>query len=95
MYLVSLGDFADRELYTEIPSGVDKNLAWLMFLLSSFVVLIMFSNMIIGVMGLPFDIVLENKIKYINQFKIGLIVDFKNQVDLKNIFKNYKYIIVA
>ena len=66
-----------------------------MFFLSSFVLLIMFMNMIIQVMGLPFDTVQENKTKYINQFKIGLMIDFKRQVNLKDKFHNYKYIMIA
>jgi len=37
MYLISLGDFADRGGFMKVPDGsIDKTVAWVMFMLACF-----------------------------------------------------------
>jgi len=52
-------------------------------------------NMLIQVMGLPFAELEENKLKEINQQHIKLILDFKDTVNVDEVFKDHKYIMIA
>jgi hypothetical protein len=51
MYFFSLGDFGAIEGFT---GGQDKNLAWIAFLISTFVLLLLFMNMVIAIMSEKF-----------------------------------------
>ena len=55
MYLISLGDFADRGGLEKVPDdSIDKIVAWVMFLLACFFIQIIFMNMVIALMSHPF-----------------------------------------
>ena len=56
MYLLSLGEFAEMDGYSE---GHDRQLAWLAFVFATIIVQLIFMNMLIAVMSTPFGIVLE------------------------------------
>lgn len=58
IYLLSLGEFAELDGYTE---GHDRQLAWVMFVLGTFIVQLVFMNMLIAVMSTPFSIVMEKE----------------------------------
>ena len=99
MYLIALGDFADREGFMKVPNdangGKDKVVAWIMFMVACFLILIIFMNMLIAVMSLPFGEVQDNKDKHLNKFKVMMILDFKDRVDIQKQFLNHKYILVV
>ena len=57
MYLVALGDF-DEDAYSE---GDNKIVIWIMFLSASFILLVVFMNMLIAIMGDTFGSVQETQ----------------------------------
>lgn len=61
MYLVSLGEFFSLDAYI---GGYNGRSAFFMFLVATFMLLILFMNMIIAVMAEPFEEVKENKLSY-------------------------------
>ena len=67
MLLLALGEFAGLEEYAEAPDGIEKTTAFFMFFLACFLILIMFMNMLIQVMSIPFDYVESNRVKEINK----------------------------
>lgn len=91
MYLFSLGDFA---AYAEFSGGHDKNLAWIAFILSTFVLLLLFMNMIIAIMSEKFAEVGQNKELYKFQQQIDIINDFLWMLNLKKKFAKDKYILI-
>ena len=54
MYLLSLGEFAELDGYSE---GHDRQLAWIGFIAATLIVQLLFMNMLIAVMSTPFSIV--------------------------------------
>jgi hypothetical protein len=61
MYLFSLGEFSAIDGFA---GGNDTNLAWLAFLISTFVLLLLFMNMVIAIMSEKFSEVGANKELY-------------------------------
>lgn len=57
MYLLGLGEF-DLDGY---KLGPNKNMAWAFFILASFLILVVFMNMLIAIMGDTFGQVIEKK----------------------------------
>jgi hypothetical protein len=93
MYLISLGEF---ELQIDgYQGGHDKYVAWIMFLFSTLVLLLLFMNMLIAVMAEPFLFVSENANLYKYQQQISIIVDCIDVLDLKEIFSGKKYILIV
>lgn len=56
MYLVSLGEFS----YDSYSTGTDPILVWVFFLLGTFLLLIVFMNMLIAIMGETFSNVMSD-----------------------------------
>ena len=52
-------------------------------------------NMLIAIMSEPFGDVQENKLKHLSQFKVGMILDFKDKIDVQKVFREYKYILIV
>lgn len=92
--LLALGDFADRDNYEGVPNSIDLWFAWAMFLLACFFIVLIFMNMLIAIMSEPFGDVQENKLKHLSQFKVGIILDFKDKIDVKHAFREFKYILI-
>lgn len=47
MYMISIGDFT----YSGFSSGSEKNIVWLFFIIASFIILIVFMNLLITIIG--------------------------------------------
>ena len=89
MYLTSLGEF-DSEGYSD---GPNSSLAYLFFFLATFLVLVVFMNMLIAIMGDTFATVQEEaeQSKYFEE--IQLIWDFMWLINLDDHFNKFKYIV--
>jgi hypothetical protein len=87
--LGALGSF-DSTLYRE---GPDKYRAMLMFLLATFIIQVVFMNMLIAIMGETFGQVLEASVESGIREQVALIADHDWLLDLTKIFKGKKYII--
>jgi hypothetical protein len=90
MYCVgALGDF-DTTVY---ETGVARYMAMLMFLLSTFLISVVFMNMLIAIMGETFSNVTSTSFEGGLSQQVVLISDHAWLVDLQDIFKGKKYII--
>ena len=57
MYLLSLGEFT-TETFKSTPN---RHIAWIFFILATFMILIVFMNMLIAIMGATFNTVYDNQ----------------------------------
>jgi hypothetical protein len=90
VYLMgALGDF-DPGAYT---NGYDRIAAMSMFLLATFIIAVVFMNMLIAIMGETFGQVLEGSVESGIREQVVLIADHAWLLNLKKIFKGKKYII--
>lgn len=87
----ALGDF-DSAIYRV---GYDKYFAIGMFLLATFIISVVFMNMLIAIMGDTFGQVLEVAEESGLREQVVLIADHAWLLDLKKIFKGQKYIIIV
>jgi hypothetical protein len=85
----ALGDF-DSTIYRV---GYDKYFAIGMFLLATFIISVVFMNMLIAIMGETFGQVLEVAEESGLREQVVLIADHAWLLDLKKIFRGQKYII--
>lgn len=92
VYLLSLGDFQQLAGYSE---GHDRQFAWLMFILGTIIIQLIFMNMLIAVMSTPFSIVKEKETLFRYKQQLSIIVDYIDHVPIKNMFKDQKYILVV
>lgn len=88
-FLGALGDF-DSGAYT---TGYDKFQAFFMFTLATFLIAVVFMNMLIAIMGETFGDVLASAEESGLNEQVVLINDHAWLLNLKKIFKNQKYII--
>lgn len=95
MYLLGLGEFDlgdDNDTFSS-ADGVNRGLAWAAFCLATFIIAIVFMNMLIAIMGDTFGKVQErgeeNKLKE----QVGLMADFVWLLDLAEVFDRKKYVI--
>ena len=75
--------------------GFNVKSAWMMFLLATVVLLMLFLNMLIAVMSEPFEDVKENKDAYVLRKKVSFIVTYLDLIDLKKEFGKNKYIMIV
>ena len=66
-----------------------------MFISACILILLIMMNMLIAVMALPFGDIARNKQKYLNKFKVEMILDFQDHVDVQKEFKESKYILTV
>jgi len=90
-YLIMLGEF-NTDDYSK---GPDHDVAWVFFLLATFLCLVIFMNMMIAIMGNTYSTLLGDWEAVALHEQIKMIEDFKGAVNLKEQFKGYKYIIIA
>jgi len=91
IYLLSLGEFAELDGYKE---GHDRQLAWVMFVLGTLIIQLVFMNMLIAVMSTPFSIVMEKETLFRYKQQLSIIVDYIDHVDINTKFSKLKYIMV-
>jgi hypothetical protein len=90
VYLMgALGDF-DSGAFTQ---GYNRMAAMSMFLLATFIIAVVFMNMLIAIMGETFGQVLEGAVESGIREQVVLIADHAWLLNLKKIFKGKKYII--
>jgi len=87
--LGALADF-DSTRYNE---GPDKNTASFMFLVATFIICVVFMNMLIAIMGETFGQVSEASVESGIREQVVLISDHAWLLDLQKIFKGKKYVI--
>lgn len=73
--------------------GSDQYYVWAMFLLGTFINLLVFMNMLIAIMSKTFGDVMDNELKSSLSEKIFIIKDHIWIIDYKHVFKNKKYLI--
>jgi hypothetical protein len=90
MYLMgALGDF-DAGAYAH---GPDSTRAQIMFLLATFIICVVFMNMLIAIMGDTFGKVSEAQVESGIRERVVLISDHAWLLDLQKIFKGKRYVI--
>lgn len=90
IYLLgSLGDF-DVSLYQH---GSDANYSLFMFVVATFIIQVVFMNMLIAIMGNTFSLVQEAAEESGLREQITIMADFIWILDLKKIFNRHRYII--
>ena len=90
IWLMMLGEYN--------PTGISNGpfgsyVCWIFFILGSFGLIIMGTNMMIGIMSDTFQKVYSNQLQTSLKEKIDLIYDHMWLLDLKEEFKNEKYVI--
>ena len=89
VYLMCLGEF-DADGYSQ---GPNQYAAWLAFVLATFIVLVVFMNIVIAIMTESFNKVEQTKEQLQLEEQLQLVKDYIWLLDLKEIFKGKKYII--
>lgn len=89
MYMVALGDFD----YGGYSKGPDKYIAWIFFIAGTFLITIVFMNMLIAIMGDTFGQVQAIQEENSLQEQAQLIMDHIWLIDLKEEFKGMRHII--
>ena len=77
----------------DFKSGPNSEIAWVYFVFASFVILVVFMNMLIAIMGETFSQVREQNEESQLCEQLGLIEDHIWLIDLQKEFKGKKYII--
>jgi len=90
-YLISLGDFSP----SRFDNGPDSLLVWFFFLLATFMMLIVFMNLLITIIGNKFDEEMEIKEQSTFKERASMLVNFDYLMNIEEMFKNKKYIISA
>ena len=85
-----LGEF-DSELISNGSFGSYVN--WIFFIIGSFVLVLMGSNMLIAIMADTFEKVYSTQEQTSLKEKVDIIYDHVWLLDLKKEFENYKYVI--
>jgi len=89
IYQFALGDFH----YSGFGGSQYDPLLWGSFILCTFLMIVVFMNMIIAIMGNTFGNVMDAQYENAMNENIGLIYDHIWLIDLKEEFKDVKYII--
>jgi len=92
MYLLSLGEFA-LDGYNQ---GYNRESAWVMYLLATSILSLLFMNFLIAIMAEPFERVKEERVQYSYGHKLEMIVDNIDLFNKKDFdVENKKYILVV
>lgn len=89
MYLIALGEF-NTDGFAE---GPNVTICWFFFVMASFIILIVFMNMLITIVGETFGRVESMKEELSLSEQLFLIQDHLFLIDLKEKFNDKKYII--
>lgn len=87
----ALGDFESGDF--EI--GFNKNSSMTMFIVATFLILVVFMNMLIAIMGDTFGRVQETAEQNGFNERVTLIADHVFLIDIETIFKDKKYIMIV
>lgn len=91
VYFIMVGEF----YFDNYNKGPNSVLLWPLFLVCNFLMAVIFMNMIIAIMSSTYSEVSSTKLQSEMEQKIALISDYFNLIDIKKIFNDKKYIIVA
>lgn len=92
VWLLGLGEFDLDNSYSE---GPDKFMCWFMFCFATFLILVVFMNMLIAIMGQTYSDVQDESLESGLLEQLNMIMDSVWLLDLGEQFKHHKYIIVA
>jgi len=87
----ALGDFSTDEF----QEGYNANAAMSMFILASFIILVVFMNMLIAIMGDTFGRVQETAEENGLNEQVTLIVDHMFLIDIQKLFDGKKYLMIV
>ena len=91
MYFIAIGNSS-----TDAYSGnTNSNIIWFFFILASFIIVIVFMNLLISIMGNTLNDVLAIKEQSQTQEQATMIMKYLCLVDLKEKFKNKRYIVTV
>lgn len=90
-FLGALGDFS-AENYNQ---GYNATLSMFMFILATYVIQVIFMNMLICIMGDTFGKVQESSVSSSMMEQVNLIKDFEFLVDLDRIFDGKKFMFIV
>ena len=90
MFLIALGEFS----LDGYGSGEDKLITWIFFILASFLMLVVFMNMLIAIMGDTFGRVQMIKEENSLMEQVNLMQDHIWLLDLNEVFANKRHIIL-
>ena len=76
IYMLALGDYLEVDNYASVPQGFDRQFTWVIFILGSAVISVVLMNMLVGILAIPFAEIESNREKYMNKFKVEMIIDF-------------------
>jgi hypothetical protein len=89
MYLLALGDFH----YSGFSDGSDVEVTWIFFTLGTYLMLIVFLNVLIAIMSDTFARVSQLQEQSALQEQVSIMIDYLDLMDFKTEFKNMRYII--
>lgn len=87
----ALGDFSTDEL----QQGYNAGSAMTMFIIATFVILVVFMNMLIAIMGDTFGRVQETALENGLNEQVTLIVDHMFLIDINVLFEGKKYLMIV
>ena len=89
LYMLTLGEFS----YDGYSKGINSRLAWVFFVLATFICCIVFMNMLIAIMGETFGSLQENMEQSARSEQVALLKDFLWLLDIQKKYDKDKYII--
>ena len=87
---MSLGDFA-----TNGYDGNNQGVIWIFFFMATFLLQIVFLNMLIAIMGDTFSRVLDQKSQSSMRERIGILADFRLVVRALQLDSQFQYLLVV
>ena len=89
MYFVSLGNFN----IGSYSNGANSGIIWVFFILASFIIVVVFMNLLISIMGNTLNDVIEVQEQSQYQEQAMMIIEYFTLLDLNEVFLNQKYVI--
>ena len=89
VYKITLGDFSTNKFL-----GLNSEFIWLLFFLATFLLQIVFLNMLIAIMGNTFQFVLDNKQESSMKERISILSDFRLLIRALKLDSEFSYLFI-
>lgn len=89
MYFISIGNFNTANY----GNGANSIIIWIFFMMAAFIIVIVFMNLLIGIMSNTLNDVTEVQEQSTYQQQTLMIMEYYYLIDLKKEFKKYKYVV--
>ena len=89
VYKITLGDFSTNKFL-----GLNSEFIWLLFFLATFLLQIVFLNMLIAIMGNTFQYVLDNKQESSMKERISILSDFRLLIRALKLDSEFSYLFI-